>query len=196
MSAHTQPPYEDPLRRLDWKALHASARRLLRGRMSGFEPQEIEDAAQEVAKRMVEFVHRRGDPESPGGLLVSMVRAVSADAIARRRRDRTIITRVPDAEPLMVESPLEEEQEILEEYRNIAFHVLEYLRLRRASCLPLADAKSKGESLKDVAERLGFSYAQVRQAWARCVKVIHDAIRRRRLRIAWSLTSPASTSSD
>jgi len=188
MASTPRPPHEDELRALDWQALRASAHRRLRARMSGFSSQDLEDAVQDVAERMVEFVRRRGRPDAPEGLLVSIVRGVAADAIARRQRDRTI--HVPDDGNRLEQFAADpEEDDVLEEYRRIVFHVREYFRLKRAGCVPLAEAKSRGESLKTYAEREGVSYDQVRQAWSRCVKLIHDAIHRNRLQLMWQVPS-------
>ena len=180
------PDHEDALRSLDWPALTASARRRLRARMSGFGAQDIEDAVQEVSERMVKFVRRHGRPDSPEGLLLRIVRAVAANAIHRRQRERALQS--GDLATWLDEPPGDgSEEHVLEEYRRIAFSVREYFRLRRAGCLPLAEAKSRGESLKEHAARQRQSHEQVRQAWARCRRLILDAIRRNRLRIDWVL---------
>jgi len=170
---------------LDWEALRAAARRLLRLRMSGFDRDEIEDATQEVLERMVGFVERHGLPSSPGGLLVCLVRCVAANKITLRKRERQIIDRFTVG-ALDAPSPGDTEEEILEEYRAIVAFVLEYLRLKRAGCVPIAEALARGESLKQYSERNGLSYDQVRQAWSRCKRQIHEALLKKRLRFPWT----------
>jgi len=180
----SDPPRQDDVDDLDWDALRDRARRRLRARLSGFGATDLEDAVQDVAQRVVEFVRRHGRPDSLDALLLHLVRAVAADAIRRRQRDRAVQT--GEVATWLDEPSVDgHEEEVLEEYRVIVFHVREYLRLRRAGCVPIADAKSRGESLKEFAARERTSYDMVRQAWSRCVKLIHDAMRRRRLRLPW-----------
>lgn len=184
MAPTPPPPHEDEPHGLDWEALRQGARRRLRARMSGFSPQDIEDGVQDVVGRMVAFVRRHGRPDSPEGLLMSLVRAVAANAIRRRQRERALQS---GEIATWLGEPSEDgaEQGVLEEYRRIVFHVREYFRLKKSGCLPLADAKSQGMSLKEHAARERLSYEQVRQTWSRCVRLIHDAMRKHRLRIAW-----------
>ena len=184
MSASSQPPHEDELQKLDWEAIRESSRRRLRPRLGGFSTTELDDAVGAACERMVKFVRRRGLPDSPEGLLVRIVRAVAADFIAQRQRDRALI-RGDVATWLGEWEPRPDEDDVLEEYRQIAFHVREYFKLRRAGCLPIADAKARGETLKEHAARNHDSYEQVRQAWSRCVRLIHEAMRMNRLRLAW-----------
>jgi len=184
MAAETTLTREDALAQLDWDALRAAARRRLRARLSGFSAQDVDDATQDVLTHMVAFVRRHGRPDRPEGLLVCIVRAVAADVIAGRRRDRAF-------ECSYSETWLEQQllpadvRDVLRRYRENSFHILQYFRLKRAECVPLADARSRGESLKDHAVRQRQSYASVRQAWSRCVRMIHDAMRSHRLRLAW-----------
>ena len=184
MTAETIPSREDALHRLDWDALGASARNRLRARLSGFSAQDVDDAAQDVLTHIVEFVRRRGLPERPEGLLVHIVRAVAADAIAGRQHDRAFM-RGHAAAWLEQQALPADVLEVQRQFRENGFHILEYFRLKRAECVPLADARSRGESLKDHAARHGKSYDMTRQAWSRCVRLIHDAMRRNRLRLEW-----------
>jgi len=180
MSPDPPRPHDD----LDWEALRDRARRRLRARLSGFGATDLEDAVQDVAQRVVEFMRRHGPPDSIDALLLSIVRAVAADAIRRRQRDRAV--RTGEVTTWLDDPSVDgDEREVLEEYVAIVYQVREYFRLRRAGCLPLAEAKSRGESLKEFAARERTSYDLVRQAWSRCVKLIHDAMRRRRLRLPW-----------
>jgi len=185
MAAETTPTFEQALAQLDWDALRAGARRRLRARLSGFSAQDVDDATQDVLADMVGFVRRNGLPEHPEGLLVCLVRAVAADVIGGRQRERAFHCRYSEAwlEQQLLPADV---QEILQRYRENSFHILEYFRLKRAACVPLADAKSRGESLKDHAARSGLSYLQIRQAWSRCVRLIHDAMRSHRRHMAWT----------
>ena len=169
---------------LDWDALRASAARRLRARLGGFGPQDLEDAVQEVLERFLGFTRRHGPPHTPEGLLFRLVRIVAANAIARRQRERAIEQGVVPIwrDPSGTDTG---DDEILEEYQRVVFHVREYFRLKRAGCVKLADVKSRGESLKDHAAHAGISYDEVRQAWSRCVRLIHDAMRANRLQLHW-----------
>ena len=183
MAADQTPPDDDGP--LDWDALRATARRLLDKRMSGFDRDEIEDAVQEVCQRMLGFLDRHGPPRRPVGLLIRLVRCVAANKIAERQWERQAIARTDFAE-FDVPSPGDAEDEILEDYRAIVAFVLEYLRLKRAGCVPIAEALARGETLKKYAECHGLSYDQVRQAWSRCKRQIQEAMRKKRLRFPWS----------
>jgi len=136
-------------------------------RTAGFSPGEIDDAVQEVRRLMVKFVRLLRPPLRPGGLVSFLARRVAADKIAQRRRERT----------------LHEEEEILEEYRAILAFAFEYLRLKRSSCIPIAEALARGETLNECAERQNLSFDQVRKKWSRCAKLIHEAMRNKRLRL-------------
>jgi DNA-directed RNA polymerase specialized sigma24 family protein len=184
MAAETTPTFEEALAQLDWSELRAAARSRLRARLSGFCAQDIDDATQDVLTHMVTFVKRHGPPERPEGLLIKIVRAVAADAIGGRQRDRAFNSSYGETwlEQQLLPADV---REVLRRYRENSFHVREYFRLKRAECVPLADARSRGESLKDHAARGGQSYPKIRQAWSRCVKMVHDAMRRNRLRLAW-----------
>ena len=182
MAVAMTPSHEDTPQPMDWEELLAAARRLLRARMRGFSAHDIEDAVQEFAAGWVKFEKKNGPPDHPEGLLVRIVRAVAANAIACRQRERALARQ--DIRAWLGEggSP---DDDVVEQYQVIVFHVREYFRLKRAGCVPLADAKSQGESLKDYAARLEQSYEKIRQAWSRCVRLIHEAMRRKRLRLEW-----------
>lgn len=184
MAAETTLTFEEALAQLDWDALRAGARRRLRARLSGFSAQDVDDATQDVLADMVTFVKRHGPPERPEGLLVCIVRAVAADVIGGRQRDRALTSSYGETwlEQQLLPADV---RDVLLLYRENSFHIREYFRLKRAECLPLADAKSRGESLKDHAASGGQSYTQIRQAWSRCVRFVHEAMRRDRLRLAW-----------
>ena len=99
---------------------------------------------------------------------------------ARRQRERDRLS--PDVEIEKL-SPSGPDRAIIEEWREICFMILGYFLLRRAICLPIAEAVVVGETLKEYAARLHLSYPKVRQDWVRCLDLIHDAIRKGRLRI-------------
>jgi hypothetical protein len=188
MATSSQPPRVDDADKLDWTSLRDVARRCLRARLGGFSSTDLDDAVQEACKRMVKFVRRRGLPDRPVGLLIRIVRAVAADAIECRQRERAL--RAGDVATWLGErDDAPDGDEVLEEYRQIVALVRGYFQLRRAGCVPLADAKSRGESLNAFAARTQDSYEKVRQAWSRCVKLIHDAIQKQRLRLEWPRAS-------
>jgi len=184
MAASKDPDHEDELPKLDWDDLRAMAGRRLRARLSGFSQQDIEDAVQDVTERLVKFIHRHGMPDHLGGLLIRIVRAVAADAIERRQRERAL-ERGDISTWLDEPSWADVEEHVLEQYRLIVFSVLAYFKLKRAGCVPLANAKASGESLKEYAARLKVSYQRERMRWSRCVKLIHEAMRKNRLRLNW-----------
>lgn len=189
MAATPSDRYEAEIARINWDALRASARHGLRTRMGGLTGEDVDDAVQDVAERYVRFVRRNGMPHSPEGFLFELVRRVAANNIQRRQRERRL--EMGDA-PAWVRSPEGEadEDEVLRQYAIMVFHVQEYFRIRKAGCVALANAKSRGDSLKDHAAAHGFSYDKIRQDWARCVKLIHDAMRAKRLRLTWPTPRP------
>jgi hypothetical protein len=187
MATSSQPPRVDDADKLDWTSLRDVARRCLRARLGGFSATDLDDAVQEACERMLKFVRRRGLPDSPVGLMLCIVHAVSADAIKCRQRERQL--RSGEVRTWLVEPDdrpdKDKEDEVLEEYREIVEIVRGYFQLRRAGCVPIADALSRGELLKTYAARNQESYTKVRKAWSRCQKFIHDAIDKRRLRLKW-----------
>lgn len=184
MASPPPDPPEHDLAAIDWAALRASARRGLRARMNGFNHDDIEDAASDVVDRFLRFVRRHGPPHTPEGLLFELVRRVAANQIVNRQRDRALAQAALSSGVLTDHAEMDED-EILVEYANIVFHVQAYFRLKKAECATLADAKSRGESLKAHAAERGLSYEKIRQDWSRCVKLIHDAMRAKRLRLPW-----------
>ena len=184
MAATPPEPFEDEVAAIDWAALRASASRLVRMRMRGFSAEDIEDAAGIVSDRYLQFVRRQGRPDSPEGLLADLCRKVAANAVRRRQRERERLAG-PPPEWAGGTSPEDDEAEVLQAYQTIVFMVREYFALRRAQCTPIAEAKAAGEPLKTFAERTQQSYEKVRQDWSRCVKLIHQAMRRNRLRLPW-----------
>jgi hypothetical protein len=184
MADDEEPPSDDDVSKLDWAALSASARALLRFELQGFQPADIEDAAQEVCKRMVEFVHRRGVPDRPEGLMVCIVRRVTATRIAERQRERR--RQGGTGEPPANEPSTEDAaKDIEDEITAIAAIICEFIRLKCPDCLAMVEAIKRGESFKDFVAREGRSYAQVVKAWSRCREKLHDAIRKGRLRLNW-----------
>ena len=175
------PPHDDELGKLDWPALLKSARRLLRYKLSGFQPQDIDDAVQVVSERMVVFARRNGLPRSPEGLLVHIVRAVASDTIKQRSQERSRIESevAPDFPAPGNEDDGEAEEALVHDF----FLVRQYLALRRSLCLPGFDARARGESPKEYAARTGVSYDQVRQSWSRCVRFVREAVDKGRLRL-------------
>lgn len=180
-------PFEPELQRLDLEALRRIALHRLRARLQGFDAAEIENAAQEVLLGLTQVVRRSGIRTSAEAIVVQIARNVAADMIGKRRRERGLQQALQgDSAPFRPDP--EQEEEILEAVRRMAFFVKEYYRLRRAGCLPLAEAKQRGESLKAFALAQGLPYDKVRQDWSRCAKLIHDAIRMGRLRLDWPRT--------
>jgi hypothetical protein len=178
---------ERDLAAIDWDALRRTATRLLHLRMRGFSAEEIEDAVQGVSSRYLSFVRRQGLPHTPEGLLTDLCRKVAASAILQRQRERHLLQQPPPDWTNRVDpsSDGDSDEDVLHDYRSIVFFVREYFALRRAQCTPLADAKAAGEPLKDFAARTQQSYEKVRQDWSRCVRLIHEAMRRNRLRLPW-----------
>jgi DNA-directed RNA polymerase specialized sigma24 family protein len=186
MESHTRSPFKDQLERLDLGALRSLALRRLRARLGGFEPAEIENAAQEAMLGFTEAVRRSGIERSPEGLVVQIARNVAADMIKGRQRERALF-RVYDRETWRGQSGFEDDEEVSEHIQRTAFFLIEYWKLKRARCLPLADVKKLGKSLKEYAHDHGLSYDQVRQEWSRCARLVVDAVRRGRLKLDWQL---------
>jgi DNA-directed RNA polymerase specialized sigma24 family protein len=190
MESHTRSPFEDQLERLDLKALHSLARGRLQGRLDGFEAAEIENGVQEVMLGFTETVRRSGIERSAEGLVVQIVRNVAADMIKERQRERVGV-RAYEREPVEHSEGLQDEEELSESIRRTAFFLIEYWRLKRARCIPLAEVKKLGKSLKEHAHEHGLSYAKVRQDWSRCARLVLEAIRKGRLKVDWYLPSSA-----
>jgi DNA-directed RNA polymerase specialized sigma24 family protein len=178
-------PFEDELQRLDHGALRALAIERLRARMGGFDPADIENAAQDVMEGLIQSVRRRGIPLSAEALVVRIARNIAADYIRARQHER--IGHEGLAGEARHDAGAGGEDESLEAIRELAFLVCEYFRLRRAPCLPIAESKRAGISLKAHAERFGLSYDKVRKDWSRCVEWVFDAMRKGRLRLNWTL---------
>ncbi|MEQ1832429.1 MAG: hypothetical protein ABL977_05180 [Candidatus Eisenbacteria bacterium] len=177
-------PSERELAAIDWEALRRSAVRMLALRMRGLSTEDVEDASQEVARRYATFVRRNGPPHTPDGLLADLCRKVAANAIRKIQEERGLLAQLHAAQNDEQESEADSAQ-ALRDYQTIVFFVREYFALRRAQCTTIAEAKAAGESLKALAARLKLSYEKVRQDWSRCVRLIHEAMRRNRLRLPW-----------
>jgi DNA-directed RNA polymerase specialized sigma24 family protein len=190
MESHTRSPFEDQLEGLDLNALRSLALRRLRGRLGGFEAAEIENAGQDVMLDFTEAVRRRGVERSAEGLVVQIVRNVAADMIKGRQRQRAGASAY-ERETGNDSAGPQDEEEFSERIRRTAFLLIEYWKLKRARCIPLADVKKLGKSLKEYAHERGLSYAKVRQDWSRCARLVLDAIRKGRLRLDWYLPSTA-----
>jgi hypothetical protein len=184
MADERPPSDEDDAKKLDWAALSTSARRLLRVRLSGFDGSEIEDAAQDVCKRMVEFVDSDGAPERPEALLAFMARCVAATRITQRQRERR---RHGGAGESSADEPSTDsaEQDIEDEIKATAAIVREYICFKCPTCTPIVEAIERGESLKDFVAREGRSYSQVVKAWSRCRQKLCEAMRKGHLRLNW-----------
>src|SRR5580765_1406502 len=183
MADPPQDAHEAEVEQVDWSVIRAIARRRLASRMGGFRAEDLEDAAQDCCEAYLEFIRRSGTPRSPEGLLFSIVRAIAADAVNRRRAELAA-QRNPELVALlyMAEDPYREAVAL---YETIVFLVREYFRLKRVACLPLADVKAAKGSLKDYAQICGVSQSQVLKEWSRCAQLIRDAVRGGRLRIPW-----------
>jgi hypothetical protein len=182
-------PRELEIAAIDWAAVRASARRRLRARMGGFSGEEVDDAVEDVVERYVRFIRQSGPPHTPEGFLFELVRCVAANNILRRQRERLLET---GAVPTWVR-PLDgvpDEDEVMAEYARIMFQVKEYFQLKKAGCVELANVKSRGESLKAHAAKLGCSYFKLSKDWERCKKLILAAMRANRLRIEWLIPRP------
>jgi DNA-directed RNA polymerase specialized sigma24 family protein len=190
MESHTRSPFEDQLEGLDLNALRSLALRRLRGRLGGFEAAEIENAGQDVMLGFTESVRRRGIERSAEGLVVQIVRNVAADMIKERQRERAGV-RAYEREADEGSAGFQDEEELSERIRRTAFFLIEYWKLKRAPCIPLADVKKLGKSLKEYAHEHGLSYDKVRQDWSRCARLVLDAIRKGRLKLDWHLSRSA-----
>jgi hypothetical protein len=166
--------------------LHSLALRRLRGRLGGFEAPEIENAVQDVMLGFTEAVRRSGIERSAEGLVVQIARNVAADMIKGRQRERAGV-RAYEREPNEGSAGLADEGELVERTCRTAFFLIEYWKLKRVRCIPLADVKKLGKSLKEYALEHGLSYEKVRQDWSRCVRLLFDAIRKGRLKVDWHL---------
>ncbi len=194
MSSGQDSTFEHELQRLDLEELRGLAIACLRGRLNGFDQSEIESAAQDVMLGLTEAIRRRGIQRSAKALLVQICRNVAADLVRARQLERKLHEGWRSEIDGLQESATEEET--LEAIRRATFFVKEYLTLRRAECIPIAEAKQKGQSLKDFAEAHGFSHDQVRQLWSRCVRFVLDAIARGRLQLEWPLPRKRRASRD
>lgn len=178
-----QDPREAYLASVDWNAVRASARRGLAPRMKGFTAEDLEDAIQDVSEGYLEFIRRSGAPRTPEGLLLTIVRAVAAGSVNRKKTERRAHENPELRARLYTDD--DSERAALEAYVTTCFLMREYLRLKRAPCVVLADLKARNGSLKEHARTSGLSYDKVRQDWSRCAKVVRDAVRSGRLRIPW-----------
>lgn len=185
MSSGPHSTFEHELRSLDLEDLRRLAIACLRVRLSGFSSDEIESAAQEVMLGLTQTVRRRGIQRSAKAIMVQICRNVAADMIHARQHERELQRGwVLEHE---TQGLSEQDEELDEAIRRATFFVKEYLTLRRAECMPLAEAKQRGQTLKDFAAANGFSHDQVRQLWSRCVRFVIDAIERGRLQLEWPL---------
>jgi len=120
--------------------------------------------------------------------VVQIARNVAADMIKARQRERAGVLAY-ERETSQRASGSDEAEEFSERTSRTAFFLIEYWKLKRARCLPLADVKRLGKPLKEYAYQHGLSYEKVRQDWSRCVRLLLDAIRRGRLKVDWHLPS-------
>jgi len=177
------PEHHEQLPRLDWETFRALAGRRMRALLADFGELDIDRALQDVSERMVKFRRLHPFPERPEVLLIRVVRAVSAEAIERRQRERAL--QIGDVstwlgEPLVYDL----DEPVVEHTRAILLDTLIFMRLKKAGYMPLAVAIANGESPKDYAARRKLSLPRVRRQWSRCAGLIREGIRQKGARVA------------
>jgi len=171
---------------IDWKAVHALARRILLSRMRGFPIEDIEDAAQKTCKDCLLFVRKYGAPRSIDGIVNVIAACTAADEIKRRVRDRKLVV----AELVDALHP-QQDGDLYDAIETTVFLIRGYYLLRHAPCVELLDVRLGGGTFEAHARTHDLNSAQVRQRWERCMGKVREAVRRGRLRIP--LEFPIST---
>lgn len=183
--APLEEPSPDPAQQLDWPALQQLARRLLRHRLGGFDPDDLDDAVSETQLRCLRWIRRAGPPRSDVAMVCQVARGVAADWI-RRKRDRPPHDALEDPDEAHFGATDEREMlDALDELRWWLFVMVGLMSGRHEHCADIAAALGRGARLSDHAAEIGVPEPRVRQWWHRCRRVVTDAIRQGRLRLPW-----------
>lgn len=159
----------------DWNGHVAEIQRRMRIHLRGVDSADIEDCAQRAALSLLRFTRRVGCPHSPNGLIEVIVRRTAQTFLRGRYRRRRRLAVVD----LIEELADRDERDLLDLEEEVAWkamQVLEYFRQKDAPCVELAEARSRGEDLKQLADRLAQSHDMLRQRWSRCVRGLRIVI--------------------
>lgn len=169
-------PRDPPDPPLDWHEILASIRRRVAYLLRGWTAEEIEDATQDVAFKLLRFLERSGRPDNMDGLLTVIARRTAVERIRSRSRR-------PASEPLTEEAAVtldevfrHELAELEEQVTWRAFQVIEFFRAHHAPCLELADARARGVDFRRLAEQTRQSHLALLQRWSRCMRRLRAAI--------------------
>jgi DNA-directed RNA polymerase specialized sigma24 family protein len=173
---------------LNWVNVRASAQRFLTPRMIGLPAEDLEDASQDVCRKLVEFLRKNGPPRSLEGIVCVIAHGVAADAVKRHARDKRL-ARDPEI-GARIHPSLDTERRLRDAIETAVFLIREYLLLKRAPCVELLDLKLSGHKFSTFAASRGVEPAQVRQTWERCMGRVREAVSKGRLQIPW-MPSPA-----
>jgi DNA-directed RNA polymerase specialized sigma24 family protein len=144
--------------------------------LQGWPAEEIEDAAQDVAFKLLRFIDRSGSPMNLEGLLTVIARRTAVERFRSRSR-RPAHQPIEDASAVTLDDAARHELAQLEErVARRAFHVLEYFRANHAPCLELAEARARGLDFKRLAVETRQSHVALLQRWSRCMKRLRSAI--------------------
>jgi DNA-directed RNA polymerase specialized sigma24 family protein len=156
--------------------------------MIGLPAEDLEDASQDVCRKLVEFLRKNGPPRSLEGIVCVIAHRVAADAVKRYARDKRLAS---DPEiGTRIHPPLDTERRLRDAIETAVFLIREYLLLKRAPCVELLDLKLGGHKFSTFAVSRGVSPDQVRQTWERCMERVREAVRKGRLQIPW-MPSPS-----
>ena len=164
-------------REIDWNRARSLLRTRIRSQLGRCDEMQLEDLAHEGLVILLRLARGQGF-QNLDGLVVNVARNVAINEIRRlkRRRARLVdwdqnleqILRLP-------ESGLDEWDDSL---RELWFLVLEFFRVRKASCHSLATAYAELGDWKAAAARLGLEHDAARQQWSRCARMFRDELRR------------------
>lgn len=172
MAAHIEPPHGA----FDWRAIRGMVARRMGYHLRGWEPSEIEDATQDVLVRLMRFIERSGPPDSMDALALVVARRTALERMrTRSRRPRTEAIQ-EDAAVTADEATHRALLDLEDDVAWKALQVREYFRKHQAPCLELAEARSQGVDLKQVAGQTGQSHDALLQRWSRCMKRLRTAI--------------------
>jgi len=168
---------EPPEDGIDWKAVHALARRILFFRMRGFSIEDVEDAAQKTCTECLGFVREQA-PRSIDAIVHVIAARIAADEIKRRVRDRKVLVA-----QIVDELHPPQDGDLYDAIERTVFLIRGYYLLRHAPCVELLDVRLGGGTFEAHARSRGVPSAQVRQRWERCMGKVREAVQRGRLRI-------------